>query len=432
MKALAEPTRRARLRGGPARRRLHDRRLALRHRCCWRRRRGGWSGSACRTRTPTSCWSTWRRGSPPASSRPRPSSTRRGASSTSTSRASSTDFDLPLDWQLSEGFRLPGAAGDRRASPTAQTRSYTQMATTRRQRARGPRRRHRLRPQPDPARRPLPPRPAQRRRPRRLRRRPADEAGAAASSRACSTRVRMAKGFAAAVRSRGHATEAHRVGRRRSAASPGSPGGLPSSPPWPWSRSSALAKSAQALTVAGAGGPATRRRPTPPPTTNSKPKKKREEERIRSRRMRRRRRRMRRRRKKRPSEAPRRVPAEQRPGHGLRHRAQDKVRLRRPLHRPLPDPVAVDYGLHGSKGSLYLGGEQAALREAGRLPPDREPERGADGQGDRRQGLHRPALRVRRPRATASPTSTRQLTARHAAPSGARPGRQPGQRAFRR
>ena len=59
--------------------------------------------------------------------------------------------------------------------PYGQTRSYTEMAAQRRQRARRARRRHGLRLQPDPDRRPLPPRPAQRRRPRRLRRRPADE-----------------------------------------------------------------------------------------------------------------------------------------------------------------------------------------------------------------------------------------------------------------
>ncbi len=145
-----------------------------------------WSASASRTRTPTSCWSTWRRGSPRACSRRPPSSTRRGASSTSTSRASSTDFDLPLDWQLSTGFRRRVLRAIARI-PYGETRSYTRDGDQRRQRARGPRRRHRLRPQPDPARRPLPPRPAQRRRPRRLRRRPADEGGAAASSRACST-----------------------------------------------------------------------------------------------------------------------------------------------------------------------------------------------------------------------------------------------------
>ena len=97
-----------------------------------------------------------------------------------------TDFDLPLDWQLSEGFRRRVLRAIARIPYGADPQLHGD-GDQRRQRARGPRRRHRLRPQPDPARRPLPPGPAQRRRPRRLRRRAADEAGAAASSRACWT-----------------------------------------------------------------------------------------------------------------------------------------------------------------------------------------------------------------------------------------------------
>ena len=88
-----------------------------------------------------------------------------------------TEFDLPLDWQLSHGFRRKVLRAIARI-PYGQTRSYTRDGAQRRQRARRARRRHRLRLQPDPDRRPLPPRAAQRRRPRRLRRRPADEGGA--------------------------------------------------------------------------------------------------------------------------------------------------------------------------------------------------------------------------------------------------------------
>ena len=102
-------------------------------------------------------------------SRRPPGSTRRGASSTSTSRAARSDFELPLDWQLSTASarRVQRAIA---AIPYGQTRSYTEIAPQRRKRARGAGRGHGLRLQPDPDRRPLPPGAAQRRRPRRLRR----------------------------------------------------------------------------------------------------------------------------------------------------------------------------------------------------------------------------------------------------------------------
>ena len=118
-------------------------------RCCWPRPRAAWSGSACPTRTPTSCWRTSPSGSRPGCSRRRPSSTRPGASSTSTSRASCSDFDLPLDWRLSQGFRRRVLRAIARI-PYGQTRSYTEMAQQRRQRARRARRRHRLRLNPIP------------------------------------------------------------------------------------------------------------------------------------------------------------------------------------------------------------------------------------------------------------------------------------------
>ena len=65
--------------------------------------------------------------------RPR-GSTRCAASSTSTSRASSTDFDLPLDWRLSEGFRRKVLRADRphplRADPQLQRDGARAPATS--------------------------------------------------------------------------------------------------------------------------------------------------------------------------------------------------------------------------------------------------------------------------------------------------------------
>ena len=108
------------------------------------------------------------------------------------------EFDLPLDWRLSKGFRLRALRAIDRI-PYGKTRSYTADRTQRRQRARRPRRRHRLRLQPDPDRRPLPPRAAQRRRPRRLRRRPADEGSPARDGgRAGQARLIRLKGVAVA------------------------------------------------------------------------------------------------------------------------------------------------------------------------------------------------------------------------------------------
>ena len=72
------------------------------------------------------------------------------------------DFDLSLDWRLTDGFRGRVQRAIARI-PYGQTRSYTEMASERRQRAGGARRRHGLRLQPDPDRGPLSPRPAQRR-----------------------------------------------------------------------------------------------------------------------------------------------------------------------------------------------------------------------------------------------------------------------------
>ena len=71
------------------------------------------------------------------------------------------DFDLPLDWQLSKDFRRRALRAVARI-PYGETRTYTQVAKQRRQRARRARRGHGLRLEPDPDRRPLPPRAAHR------------------------------------------------------------------------------------------------------------------------------------------------------------------------------------------------------------------------------------------------------------------------------
>ena len=112
-------TRRARPRGGPARRRLHDRPTRRSGRCCWPRPARAWSGSACPTRTPTSCSSTW-----PTRVSPRvleaPGRARRGAAR---ARPLLRGQARPLRpaARLAAQQRLPaaGAAGDRRGSPTA-------------------------------------------------------------------------------------------------------------------------------------------------------------------------------------------------------------------------------------------------------------------------------------------------------------------------
>ena len=70
----------------------------------------------------------WRLESPPASSRPRPGSTRRAASSTSTSRAGCDEFDLPLDWQLTAAASAGGCCERDARIPYGETRSYTEMA----------------------------------------------------------------------------------------------------------------------------------------------------------------------------------------------------------------------------------------------------------------------------------------------------------------
>ena len=102
-----------------------------------------------------------------------------------------TEFDLPLDWQLSKDFRRKVLRAIDRI-PYGKTRSYTEIARSagneRAVRAAGTA----CGSNPTPDRRPLPPRPAQRRRPRRLRRRPADEGGAAGAG-GCPLEARRAE-----------------------------------------------------------------------------------------------------------------------------------------------------------------------------------------------------------------------------------------------
>ena len=43
---------------------------------------------------------------------------------------------------------------------------------------------------------------------------------------------------------------------------------------------------------------------------------------------------------------------------------KDQVRLQVRYTTTSPTTVSVDYGLHGGKGSLYLGGEKKQLRPA--------------------------------------------------------------------
>ena len=63
----------------------------------------------------------------PGSSRLRRASTRPAASSTSTSPGRLREFDLPLDWQLTTGFRRRVLRATARI-PYGETRSYTEMA----------------------------------------------------------------------------------------------------------------------------------------------------------------------------------------------------------------------------------------------------------------------------------------------------------------
>ena len=89
-----------------------------------------------------------------------------------------TDFELPLDWQLTKGFYRKVLRATARI-PYGKTRSYSQVAKRAGSPARGTSHRHRAGLESAPDRRALPPRPAQRWRPRRLRRRPRGQGDAA-------------------------------------------------------------------------------------------------------------------------------------------------------------------------------------------------------------------------------------------------------------
>ena len=165
------------VRGGPARRRLHDRRLALRPAAA-----GEDAAGLVRVGLPNQdadelLVDLADAGLPAGARGAGRSSTRRGASSTSTSRASSTEFDLPLDWQLSDGLP-PRVLRAIARIPYGETRNYTRdgdaaPATSARSAP----------PAPPAARNPIPlVVPCHRvlrsgGAPRRLRRRPADEGG---------------------------------------------------------------------------------------------------------------------------------------------------------------------------------------------------------------------------------------------------------------
>ena len=173
MKAAARPPHRARDRGGPARRRLHDGRLPVR-------------AAAARA----SAEGLVRIGLPNQDAEELLADLAERVSPRVLEAPAQLDevrreldlyfggklerFDLPIDWQLSEGFRLRVLRAIARI-PYGETRSYTRDGDQRRQRAGGTSGGDRLRAQPDPACRSLSPGAAHRRRPRRLRRWPADE-----------------------------------------------------------------------------------------------------------------------------------------------------------------------------------------------------------------------------------------------------------------
>ena len=97
---------------------------------------------------------------------------------------------------------------------------------------------------------------------------------------------------------------------------------------------------------------------------------------------------------------------------------RDEVRLTVRYRTFEPSAVAIDLGLRGGKGALDLGTESARFGRSGTLHADRDAERPADGAGAGGEGIH-----GRHPRASTRPTSAatsfeRHLTARNGAGAG--------------
>ena len=95
---------------------------------------------------------------------------------------------------------------------------------------------------------------------------------------------------------------------------------------------------------------------------------------------------------------------------------RDQVRLQLRYQTTTPTTVAVDYGLHGSKGALYLGGEKKRFGKGGPAP-QRRPDRGADGKVMAAKGF---TVRIRVPAAPRYCQSLfdRQLSERENTPTG--------------
>jgi hypothetical protein len=97
--------------------------------------------------------------------------------------------------------------------------------------------------------------------------------------------------------------------------------------------------------------------------------------------------------------------------------SKDRVRLRLRVTTTLPTAVTVDYGLHGAKGSLYLGGERKRVAAAGVL---RLTKHLSDAQMTKVLAAKNFVVRFRVPTAPAYCRAffDRQLDVRRATPSG--------------
>ena len=235
-------------------------------RCCWPRPRAAWSGSACRTRTPTSC-------SPSSPTRVSPRVLEAPAELDEVRR----ELDLYFEGELTrlrpaarlaaqQAASAAGSCGRSPASPTARPAATRGGAAAPATSGRSAPPARACGSQPDPDRRPLPPRPAHRRRARRLRRRPADEARRCWSSRApCGQteprhgRGRMAHRLKEPVRTADH----HQMPVTQASAEARSSAGWPSSRRR--SRCSGRLAAAAAPAPRSTSRRSTRRSPTGPP-----------------------------------------------------------------------------------------------------------------------------------------------------------------------